>query len=69
MTSAGRLRAWVVSDRRTLLVSLGLQLVLALPFGHVYDMRILMATGDAYRTAATIARKRPAGKSARAGTR
>jgi hypothetical protein len=43
--AAGEWKPFTTPDRRILLLSILLQLALALPFGHSYDMRIFMATG------------------------
>ncbi len=41
----GTRQLFTLQDRSVLLLSISLQLVLALLFGHYYDMRIFMATG------------------------
>jgi len=44
-TPAGAGKRFATPDRRILLLSVLIQLALALPFGHSYDQRIFMATG------------------------
>jgi len=43
--AGGAWRWFATPDRRLLLLSIALQLALAVPFGHSYDTRLFMATG------------------------